>query len=124
MPRSLVAAVATATACCLAVDAQLDPAPSETITVYHVNPDKYGAAPLNMNTGSASGDLYFDLRSVYTPLECAHPSSSTAHDCDNIEVTAPDLAITKLQLEVDNRYGDYGRCNICGPNGTGHLAQR
>ena len=45
-----------------------------------------------MNTGDARGDLYFDLRSVYTPLECAHPTTSrTAHDCDNIEVTAPDL---------------------------------
>lgn len=39
------------------------------------------------------------------------------HDCDNIEVTAPDLAITKLVLEVDSRWSDYGRCNICGPNG-------
>ena len=94
-----------------------------------------------MNTGDAEGDLYFDLRSVYTPLECAHPSPYTAvrqslprpgrfffsqrrrcpsvlqHDCDNIEVTAPDLAITKLVLEVDSRWSDYGRCNICGPNG-------
>ena len=96
-----------------------------------------------MNTGDAEGDLYFDLRSVYMPLECAHPSPYTAvrdlslcrdgrrfffsqrrplpvllqHDCDNIEVTAPDLAITKLVLEVDSRWSDYGRCNICGPNG-------
>ena len=42
------------------------------------------------------------------------------HDCDNIEVTAPDLAITKLVLEVDSRWSDYGRCNICGPNGEPH----
>ena len=35
-------------------------------------------APINMNTGDAEGDLYFDLRSVYTPLECAHPSPYTA----------------------------------------------
>jgi hypothetical protein len=57
---------------------------------------------------------------VDTPLECAVPSASTAHDCDNIEVTAPDLAITKLVLEVDDRFSDYGRCNICGPNHTDH----
>ena len=31
---------------------------------------------------------------------------------------APDLAVTKLLLEVDNRYSAYGRCNICDANGT------
>ena len=38
----------------------------------------------------------------------------------SVQVTAPDLAVTKLVLEVDNRYSEYGRCNICGPNGTDH----
>ena len=47
-----------------------------------------------------AGDMYFDLRGVITPLECAHPSKSSAHDCDNPEVTADDLVITKLELEV------------------------
>ena len=45
----------------------IDPAHSSKIEIYHVNPSTYGAAPLNMNTGDAGGDLYFDLRSVYTP---------------------------------------------------------
>ena len=51
--------------------------------------------------------MYFDLRGVVTPLECAHPSPSTAHDCDNPEVVSPDLVITKLKLEVGL---SFGRC--------------
>ena len=34
------------------------------ITVYHVNPRKYGGVPFNMDTGDVAGDLYFILRSV------------------------------------------------------------
>jgi hypothetical protein len=97
----------------------IDPAYAVNITIYHVNAATYGAAPVNMNTGDALGDMYFDLRSVDIALECAHPSASTAHDCDNQEVVATDLAITKLVLEVDSRYGGYGRCNVC-VNGTDH----
>ena len=91
-----------------------------TVTIYHVNPRSYAPAPVNMNTADLNGDLYFDLRGVYTPLECANPTPQSAHDCDNIEVTAPDLAVSKLVLEVDSRFSAYGRCNICGPNGTDH----
>lgn len=73
-------------------------------------------------TGDALGDMYFDMRSVATPMECAHPDPESAHDCDNQEVTAPDLVITKLVLDVKGKGpvdGDYGRCNIC-VNGTDH----
>ena len=52
-----------------------------------------------------AGDMYFDLRGVITPLECAHASPSTAHDCDNPEVTSDDLVITKLTLEVRQEAG-------------------
>ena len=87
------------------------------LTVYHVNPIHYAAAPVNMDTGDALGDMYFDLRSVGLPLECAHPSPSSAHDCENQEVVAGDLVVTKLLLDVKGSFGDYGRCNIC-INGT------
>ena len=74
----------------------------------------------SQNTGDARGDLFFDLRSVDLPIECAHPTSRTAHDCDNAEVVSNDLVITKLILEVDSsKYGQYGRCNVC-VNGTDH----
>ena len=29
---------------------------------FHVNPASFGAAPINMNTGDALGDLFFTLR--------------------------------------------------------------
>jgi len=66
--------------------------------------------------------MYFDMRSVATPMECAHPTPESAHDCDNVEVTSPDLVVTKLVLSVKGQGpvdGDYGRCNIC-VNGTDH----
>ena len=63
--------------------------------------------------------MYFDLRSVATPLECASGDPRAAHDCDNAEVTSKDLIITKLVLQVRLPFGDYGRCNIC-VNGTDH----
>ena len=89
------------------------------LTVFHVNPSTYAPAPLNMDTGDALGDMYFDLRSVGLPIECAHPSPETGRDCDNQEVVANDLVVTKLVLDVNLPYGDYGRCNIC-VNGTDH----
>ena len=89
------------------------------LTVFHVNPASYPAAPINMDTGDALGDLYFDLRAVVLPIECLHPSERTSHDCDNQEVVADDLVITKLVLDVKEPFGEYGRCNIC-VNGTDH----
>ena len=84
----------------------LDPAFSEKLTVYHVNPEIYGAAPINMDTADLAGDAFFDLRSIAQPMECAHDSRSS--DCTNPEVTSNDLVITKLVLEVDSRFGQYG----------------
>ena len=84
------------------------------ITVYHINQPTFGAAPVNMDTGDAKGDLYFDIRSVDLPLECAHPTAHSAHDCQNAEVVSPHLVITQLVIEVDQTaYGEYGRCNVC-----------
>ena len=40
---------------------RIDPKHAGNITVYHVNPHKYGAKPVNMDTGDATGDLFFDL---------------------------------------------------------------
>ena len=98
------------------------PAGGVNITVYHINEGSFGAAPLNMNTGDALGDMYFDLRSKATAIECANPSPSTERDCDNQEVNPPasdPLVITKLVLHVSAQYSEYGRCNVC-VNGTDH----
>jgi hypothetical protein len=93
----------------------LDPAFTETIEVYHVNPAHYGPTPINMDTADLEGDAFFDLRSVTQPLECADTSHSkyTPTDCTNPEVIANDLVITKLELEVDKRFGNYAMCNVC-----------
>ena len=63
--------------------------------------------------------MYFDMRSKALPIECA--DDPTSMDCTNPEVTANDLVITKLILEVDTeKYTKaYGRCNIC-VNHTDH----
>lgn len=91
----------------------------EDLTVFHVNPATYKPTPLNMDTGDAFGDMYFDIRSTSLPLECAHPTNRTSHDCYNAEVVSNDLVVTKLVLGVKPPLGTYGRCNIC-VNGTDH----
>jgi hypothetical protein len=92
------------------------------ITVFHINEGSFGAAPLNMNTGDALGDMYFDLRSKALAIECASGSASAARDCDNQEVNPPKsdpLVITKLVLHIKAPFSAYGRCNVC-VNGTDH----
>ena len=88
---------------------------STSITVYHVNPSRYPVMPINMDTADRNGDMFFSMRSIVQPIECANDPSS--HDCTNVEVTSNSLVITKLILEVELPYGPYGRCNIC-VNGT------
>ena len=71
---------------------------------------------LKTTQADVNGDLYFDLRSRGLPLECG-PLVNTSFwsrlDCDNPEVADPSrLAITKLVMEVDTRWGDYADCNI------------
>jgi hypothetical protein len=104
----------------------INPLYRQNITVFHVNPASYGLVPIDMNTGDAAGDLFFWIKSVQTPLECAKNASrahSNGFDCRNAEVTSPDLSITKLVLEVDNRYTSYSMCNIC-VNGRDPLNSR
>ena len=43
-------------------------------------------------------------------------------DCENGEVVDGDLVISKLVVEVDSRFGEYGMCNIC-VNGTDPLSR-
>ena len=95
----------------------IDPAFTETIIVYHVNPHAAGATPINMDTADATGDLAFDLFEVMiAPLSCPNGSKSD-HGCTNPEAMGNDLMVNKLMLEVDSRYSPYAKCNI-GVNGT------
>merc|ERR1712232_112679 len=95
----------------------LDPKHAVNITVYHVNPLKYGAKPVNMDTGDEPGDMFFDFHNVLiTPLQCPHGAAS-GHSCSNPEAIAPDLMVNKVILDVDARFSGYARCNI-GINGS------
>jgi len=101
----------------LPLTAAVDPEHAKNLTVYHVNPHAAGAIPLNMDTGNAAGDVFFDLFEVMmAPLACQHQSHE-GHGCTNPEATGKDLVVNKLVLEVDDRFSDYAKCNI-GVNGT------
>jgi len=95
----------------------IDPAHAVNITVYHVNPLRYGPKPINMDTGDEAGDMFFDFHNVLImPLQCPNGAAS-GHGCANPEALAPDLMVNKVILEVDSRYSGYARCNI-GINGS------
>jgi len=95
----------------------IDPAHAVNITVYHVNPKRYGANPINMDTGDEPGDMFFDFHNVLiTPLQCPDGAAS-GHGCNNPEAIAPDLMVNKVVLEVDSRFSGYARCNV-GVNGS------
>lgn len=90
----------------------------KNITVFHVNPKQYGPNPLNMDTGDAAGDMFFDMHNVIImPLECPHGAAS-GRGCTNPEAVADDLMVNKIVLEVNTDYSGYAKCNIGGPNGT------
>ena len=88
------------------------------LTMYHVNPRKYGPVPVNMDTGDARGDLFFDLMQVLTvPLACADKSvSHHSFNCNNPEATSPNDVVNKITLEVRNGYSGYAMCNIARNN--------
>lgn len=107
--RSVVAAILSAST--LAVP-HVDPAFAQNITVYHVNSKSAGAVPVNMDTGNAPGDLYFDLLQVIIyPLICPHGARS-GNGCRNPEISG-DLNVNKVTLEVDRRFSQYAKCNVC-----------
>jgi len=102
---------------------RIDPAHAQNITVYHVNPSAAGAIPVNMDTGDAAGDLFFDLIQVILyPLACPDGTASGGHRCENPEASG-DLSVTKLRLEVDSRFSGYAKCNVC-VNGTDERGHR
>ena len=81
----------------------IDPRYATNITVYHANEHRFGAIPLNMDTGDSVGDLYFAMREIQLPIQCAHEPES--EDCANVEASGNDLVVTKLTLEVRKPFG-------------------
>lgn len=95
----------------------LDERYAMNVTVYHLNSASQGAVPKGMDVSDLAGDIFFSLSGVILPLECAHPELDFQGECLNDELVADDLVVSKLVLEVDSRFGEYGRCNVCGENG-------
>lgn len=99
----------------------IDPNYAKNITIYHVNEHKFGAIPVNMDTGDAVGDMFFDMLEVIAyPLVCENgtkPSKFGPNPCENPEAGGKDLMVNKLTLEVDSRFSGYAACNVC-LNGT------
>eukprot|EP00750_Incisomonas_marina_P019263 INCI3269.2.p1 GENE.INCI3269.2~~INCI3269.2.p1 ORF type:complete len:464 (-),score=57.28 INCI3269.2:404-1627(-) len=100
-----------------------DPVNAVNLTVYHINPLSAladGGSPIDMDTADPAGDFYFDMLEEYVyPLECPHGSDSPGAVCQNREVAAPDLVVTKLTLAAAQPFGSYARCNLC-VNHTDH----
>jgi hypothetical protein len=98
-----------------ATAATIDPHHAQNLTLYHVHGANYSSVPHDMNTADINGDIYFSMRTKGLPLECGvwkNLSFWSWLDCSNAEVTATDLVVSKVRLQVDDRYGDYADCNI------------
>ena len=94
----------------------IDPLHRQELTVFHINPSYYQDSPADMNSGDAAGDMFWALQNVFQPFICHDRSSPIINQsltCTNAEVADPDLVVTKLRLQVDDRFGAYETCNIC-----------
>ncbi len=64
--------------------------------MYHVNEHKFGPIPLNMDTGDALGDMFFDMFEVIIqPLICQSGSNHAfgPNPCTNQEAAGKDLRV-------------------------------
>lgn len=119
-----VAAMTAVTVIFSSVTTAVDPAHALNLTVFHINPIEYGPIPVNMDTGDAAGDLFFDMLEVISyPIDCPEGPATPSHHghstCSNKEAYGS-LQVNKLIIEVDDRFSEYAKCNI-GVNGTdGH----
>jgi len=93
-----------------------------TVTMYHVNPERFGPVPRNTDAADALGDLFFEMFEVLTvPLACSDPTvpeERKPFECKNLEVTDPSDVINQVTLDVDSHYSGYAMCNIGSENGT------
>ena len=86
----------------------IDPRHRKRLTLYHVNPSVYGLTPVDMDLADASGALVSQMMSMWPQR-----GPATGLDCVDAEQRGSNLVVTRLDVEVDKRYGNYFSCNIC-----------
>lgn len=98
----------------LGVFSQINPLYKKSITVFHEYEPKFESLGLeNQNSGDLHGDAFFVLRSFLLPVECASHNPLAKFDCDNPEQNNTKTnVISKHVVDVDSRFGVYGRCNV------------
>ena len=103
------------------------------ITVYHVNPARFGPVPRNTDAADPLGDLFFEMFEVLNiPLACADPSvppEKKPFECRNLESSDPTDVVNQITLEVPYASpfmpltSGYAMCNIGNENGTDPLGR-
>jgi len=98
-----------------------------TVTMYHVNPQRFGPIPRNTDAADVTGDLFFQLFEVLTvPLACSDPTVPSwrkPFECRNLETTDPSDVVNKVTLRVDSNYSAYAMCNIGNAQGKDPLGR-
>ena len=72
------------------------------VTLYHINPLSYSAAPVDMDLGDVAGDLYFDISQVPQAFSC-HGMLPKPSYCVNKETHGQDLGVTKVVLALSEQ---------------------
>lgn len=93
---------------------QINPLYKISLIVYHEYQPQFESLGLaNQNTGDLNGDAFFVLRSFLLPVECNSTDPAAKFDCDNPEQNNTNTnVISKHIVDVDDRFGDYGKCNV------------
>ena len=88
----------------------------KSITMYHVNPRRFGPIPRNMDTADPAGDFFFEMFEVLSiPLACSDttlPPWKRPFECYNLESNDNSDVVNKVTLRVNSNFSDYAMCNI------------
>ena len=96
------------------------------LTMYHVNPLRFGPVPINTDAADAAGDLFFELFEVLTlPLQCEKKRKGhhLPFNCRNLEIGRPDDVVNKVTLRVNSNFSSYAMCNIGNASGMDPLGR-
>jgi len=99
----------------------------KSVTMYHVNPLRFGPVPRNTDAADVTGDLFFELFEVLSvPLACDDPTVPSwrkPFECRNLETNDPSDVVNKITLRVDSDFSGYAMCNIGNDQGKDPLGR-